>query len=239
MLPARMSSEHPRHTVLFPEGPGAATVIKELESGVLFVRSDDPPRAQSRAGALLAIPDDYGPARVEGVVAYRIPAALAREGGSGFGLKFDPLGPEVRARVEAWRRRAAGLADSGADRRQERRYPTSLKVVFHTEAAFEREYADNISRGGLFVRSMTPPPVGAKVTVEVTLSDGGAPLTLDCEVMRSVTQGSPGNPTGAGLRFLSVTPETRTRLDDYLAELTRPKPAQIETDDDGYVPRRG
>jgi hypothetical protein len=55
------------------------------------------------------------------------------------------------------------------DARASRRIQHSAIAIFHTKRTFDHTYAltDNISRQGLYLRTLDPPPVGADVRINV------------------------------------------------------------------------
>lgn len=57
-----------------------------------------------------------------------------------------------------------------------RRVPLSMLVQFrlHDMAEFMRDYAVNLSAGGIFIRSSTPQPKGSMVYLQFRLVDGGS-----------------------------------------------------------------
>ncbi|MEE8508414.1 MAG: PilZ domain-containing protein [Myxococcota bacterium] len=76
--------------------------------------------------------------------------------------------------------------------------PRVLRVEFAEEEEFRREYASNISKGGIFVPSRSQFEIRELVRVEIALAYCGKSLTFDGEVVHRVTQemtetgGTPG-----------------------------------------------
>lgn len=83
-------------------------------------------------------------------------------------------------------------------------------------------YARNISRGGLFIATVSPREPGEQFDLQVTLPPA-AQLTLRCrcEVIwrRPFVQGGRYEP-GMGLRFLDLAPECADALERWLSGLT-------------------
>ncbi len=115
---------------------------------------------------------------------------------------------EMTAELEAFAGRIAAIAKEGRRRpergtRQHPRYDTYLEVRFESGAHLCEEYARNIGRGGLFVRTEKAPPLRAQVRLRLKLPDGSVAET-NAEVVHVVTpeeararRTSPG----AGLSF--------------------------------------
>ena len=60
-----------------------------------------------------------------------------------------------------------------ADTRKDKRAPVSLKVRFKSATLdeFMEQYAKDISRGGVFIKSKQPMPIGTLLKFEIQLKD--------------------------------------------------------------------
>jgi type IV pilus assembly protein PilZ len=97
-----------------------------------------------------------------------------------------------------------------AERRAHHRIPIALPIEYPDAESFVRDYTVNISRGGLFVRSDRPPPIGTRFDLRLHLPGLEEPYRLTGEVMwRGDSEGT----TGFGLRFLVETVEERRELE--------------------------
>ncbi len=97
-----------------------------------------------------------------------------------------------------------------------------VKVKCGSWDAASQLYTQNISRGGMFVRTATPGEIGSSVEVVVTLPDG-AQSTLVGEVVRVVMPeeaARTGGVAGMGLRFGQLAPADVERL-EKLIDLAR------------------
>ena len=84
---------------------------------------------------------------------------------------------------------------------------------FATIEEFISEYASDISRSGVFIRSDDPLPVGTKVDLRFTvIIDDFETIEGIGEVIRTVPPGGP-TPSGMGVAFLELTERSRTLLD--------------------------
>ena len=103
--------------------------------------------------------------------------------------------------------------DDFADRREHKRYETSIAVDYASGDTFLFAYLQNISEMGIFVRTNEPLPVGTELRLRFHV-DEGDPLVLEGEV----TWINPYKPTGEnlhpgmGVRFKSLTPEGREQV---------------------------
>jgi uncharacterized protein (TIGR02266 family) len=96
---------------------------------------------------------------------------------------------------------------------------------------FVEKYAPNVTRGGIFLASRAPRPVGEVLRFEVLLREGGPVLSGEGRVtwVKEFNPAEPHRPYGMGVQFLYVDPDARPVLDRLLKvkELTRsgPQPA--------------
>lgn len=66
----------------------------------------------------------------------------------------------------------------------------------------------NLSLGGVFLRTLVPPPVGTSTRVSFVVADGGDPLTLPGSVVwRVEARAAVGHPPGFGVKFEESMPE--------------------------------
>lgn len=106
-------------------------------------------------------------------------------------------------------------APASGPKRQSERHQVRLEVEFQTELDFVKEHAENISNGGLFVRTELSPEVDSVVEVRVKLPSG---QWLSSTARVAHVQGQ-AERKGVGLQFLSEDPAFQEALDRYLASL--------------------
>lgn len=83
---------------------------------------------------------------------------------------------------------------------------------------FAEKFAPNVTRGGIFLASRDPRPVGDVLRFEVLLRQGGPVLSGEGRVtwVKEFNPAEPHRPYGMGVQFLYVDPETRPVLDTLL-----------------------
>ena len=77
--------------------------------------------------------------------------------------------------------------DSNGERRSEERRPIELKVEYKRLNTFFADYTKNISRGGTFIKTRRPLPVGTEFLFKLYVPGRLEPLTIHGEVQRIVT----------------------------------------------------
>src|SRR5205807_8653400 len=102
------------------------------------------------------------------------------------------------------------------------RYAANVTVRFASDRDFVVRYANDISAGGIFVRTDKPLPPGATVRLRVELPDGGPPVEAEAVVRRSVSPAEAarsGARAGVGLQFVGANDEFRARVDAFIEKL--------------------
>src|SRR5919109_585452 len=118
--------------------------------------------------------------------------------------------------------RAREMRDTRSERGFQR-FHTQFTVRFRTAREFVREHAENISRGGVFIQTRTPPQVDEVITVQLELPDGGPAATTSGLVMHRVTVAEAeqhGLVPGIGVQFLDADDHFRDRIDRYIEQLS-------------------
>jgi type IV pilus assembly protein PilZ len=92
---------------------------------------------------------------------------------------------------------------SPRDRRQHSRAPIELKVEYKRLNTFFSDYTRNISRGGTFVATPRPLPIGTQFVFALVIPRLAEPLRLRGKVIwtTSEDEASPANPAGMGIEF--------------------------------------
>ncbi|HZZ82996.1 MAG TPA: TIGR02266 family protein [Anaeromyxobacteraceae bacterium] len=105
----------------------------------------------------------------------------------------------------------------------------SIKLSYGTLDDLVERQAVNISRGGLFIRTRDPKPVGTPVTLLVEVEGGARQIRAKGVVTRTQTLSAPGEPPrdpGMGVRLVEVDPAGQTLIDEIVsARLPEPSAA--------------
>jgi type IV pilus assembly protein PilZ len=89
------------------------------------------------------------------------------------------------------------------NRRNHGRAPIELKVEYKRVNTFFADYTKNISRGGTFIATDRPLPVGTEFVFALGVPVMAEPLRLRGKVVwiTDVSDASPANPAGMGIEF--------------------------------------
>lgn len=139
--------------------------------------------------------------------------------------------------------------DPGLQRQTRIRLERKVSLKFKDLEGFVTELSENISMGGMFLRTADPPAPGTLFDFELNLEEEGPLIQGIAEVVwvREQTEG-PRHPAGMGVRFLELAPGSRALIyqvvDEHIVaggepfELDRAAPAVppepgLETPDPG------
>ena len=86
-----------------------------------------------------------------------------------------------------------------AENREHVRAPIELKVDYKKLNTFFADYTKNISKGGTFIKTRKPLPVGTRFLFRLTIPGRGEPFQLSGEVVHA---GAEGEDAGMGIRFV-------------------------------------
>lgn len=127
--------------------------------------------------------------------------------------------------------KASKPAATPSTSRKAERLQHELLVAYRTVDGFITDWAVNISRGGIFINTRNPLPVGSEVRLIISLPDAAFPFDLNGRVIRV----QPHDPqsdqmSGMGIEFMGVDEDKRARLERFVdrlrAELPDDRPAK-------------
>ncbi len=158
--------------------------------------------------------------------------------GAGFGARVA-LVDLARSRLELAVQRLRSN-ESAKEIRHDPRIPVRLGVSFTSGSDVARTWTRDISRGGVFIATDKPPPMGAAVDLTLELP-GGEALRLPAEVVRVVgveEAAARRRQPGCGLTFHELAPETRARLEAFVDRAEIAPKARVLLVDDAALFRR-
>ncbi|MGI5864401.1 MAG: TIGR02266 family protein [Myxococcales bacterium] len=121
------------------------------------------------------------------------------------------------------------MTSAPSNKRRSERLQHELLVAYRTVDGFITDWATNISKGGLFINSRAPLPVGTTVRLIVSLPDTAFPFDLTGKVTRvSDFSNSANEAPGMGIEFTDVDEEKRARIERFVDKLRRELPADLK-----------
>lgn len=109
----------------------------------------------------------------------------------------------------------------GDERRRQARAAIELKVEYQRLNTFFADYTKNISKGGTFIGTERPLPVGTEFVFALGLPGVEEPLRLRGKVIWtvSVAEATKSNPAGMGIEFIYAEESERDRMEQLVEEL--------------------
>jgi len=109
------------------------------------------------------------------------------------------------------------MSPSDADRRRAPRGPIRLRVDYERMNSFFADYTKNISKGGTFIKTARPLPIGTRFLFALSVPALSEPVQITGEVqwIRAATPAAtgPDDEPGMGIRFVFTTDEERVRFE--------------------------
>lgn len=104
------------------------------------------------------------------------------------------------------------------DKREQERHDLRVKVAWMIDSKPYKGASIDISAGGLFVATDDIPPIGAECKLAFKLPTGDEPIRVIARVAwrRDEPGESPEEPRGFGVEFLSITPQARASVSQYI-----------------------
>jgi type IV pilus assembly protein PilZ len=102
--------------------------------------------------------------------------------------------------------------------RREERVKKSLSLTFKDRQTFVKAYTENLSSGGLFIKTEHPLEAGQRFPLELHIPDVGEPLQTKCQVawVRKPTEATGDKPAGMGVKFVGMPAKDAQILKQYL-----------------------
>jgi uncharacterized protein (TIGR02266 family) len=122
--------------------------------------------------------------------------------------------------------------------------PVRVRLRYAAFETFIDKFAPNVTRGGVFLASRTPRPVGDVFTFEVLLAGGEVALSGEGKVtwVRDFDPAAPQKPHGMGVQFLRLDAPSRDVVNRMLARkaaaVTAAQSGGLRPASPGGAPRR-
>lgn len=111
-----------------------------------------------------------------------------------------------------------------SEKRREERIPVELKVGYRTVGSFITDYIINISKGGIFINTSKPLPVGTRIRILFSIPDIPLPFDL-IGIVRWINPvgHSSHNLAGMGIEFLDVEANVKKRIEKFISQQIKKK----------------
>jgi type IV pilus assembly protein PilZ len=105
---------------------------------------------------------------------------------------------------------------AGPENRQHVRAPIELKVDYKKLNSFFADYTKNISKGGTFIKTKKPLPLGTRFLFKLSVPQRGEPFELLGEVVWSTVE---GEEPGMGIKFVYADDRQRAEFEGVVERL--------------------
>ncbi len=108
------------------------------------------------------------------------------------------------------------------NKRRAARLHHEIPVAYRTVGSFLTDWATNISRGGLFINTRKPLPVGTAVKILIQLPGASFPFQLGGRVTRITEYDNRANMVpGMGIEFVDMDDSKRRDIESFVDRLRR------------------
>jgi type IV pilus assembly protein PilZ len=104
----------------------------------------------------------------------------------------------------------------GPEAREHARAPIELKVDYKKLNSFFADYTKNISKGGTFIKTKKPLPIGTRFLFKLSVPQRPAPFELLGEVVWATSE---GDEAGMGIKFVYTTDTQRSDFEGVVEAL--------------------
>jgi uncharacterized protein (TIGR02266 family) len=105
------------------------------------------------------------------------------------------------------------------EHRKTSRKSTIIQVNYNTVDSFFREFADNISAGGMFIATPKPLEPGTQLSLEFLLPGCDYPIRVKAEVTWNQDKTSNDQRRGMGVKFGSLSPSAKDKINTVVKQL--------------------
>ena len=134
--------------------------------------------------------------------------------------EFNSLSTDFRNVVVEMARKYRILIEtvSGYSHRKDERILKTLSLKFKDRQAFVKAYSDNISEGGLFIRTENPLKKGDVFLLKLQLPGIAEPMEIKSEVAwtRRQLEDSANRPSGMGVKFIGISDRDRSIIKSFV-----------------------
>ena len=110
--------------------------------------------------------------------------------------------------------------------RKSHRLKMEAKITLRSQTNFFVGFSENISEGGIFITTQSPPDIGDMIEVDIPLIDGSETIAVK-GVVRWHRFMANGNPSGCGVQFTEI-PEGAENLLQNMITLLQKEPLFID-----------
>jgi uncharacterized protein (TIGR02266 family) len=195
----------------------------DISKGGIFVKAINPLPMNTKVKVVL-MPPGQDNIELTGKVVYVLNEEQATKIGRspGMGVEFFEVSPDTSRKLEEIIEKIKEkITLDFEEKRRDERVIAEIKLKFKTTNGFIQKYTEDISKGGVFIKTDKPLPFDTRVKVLIELPDldqielnGRVVYVLNEEEAKKVMR-----EPGMGIQFIDVSPEISKKLEDLLEEI--------------------
>ena len=122
---------------------------------------------------------------------------------------------------------AASVPELSVQVGTEERGEGMLKVEFEDSSL---GFADDLTPGGVFIRTANPMELGEQFLLKLHMSDGGGPIEMACKVIWTNKYGKESQQLhrGMGVKFLNIADDLQKRVEEFMKSQRKKEPSPRE-----------
>ena len=136
-------------------------------------------------------------------------------------------GPSTGKKVAGGDGAAAAVPEVGVQVAAEERGDGMVKVEFQDSSL---GFADDLTPGGVFIRTPNPMDLGEQFLLKLHMSDGGGPIEMACKVIWTNKYGKESQHLrrGMGVKFLNIADDLQKRVEEFIKAQRKNEPSPRE-----------
>ncbi len=197
-----------------------------ISKGGLFVKTSSPLPPQSVIELKLFLPDEDKPVTAVAEVVHVVDPGFAKERGwdPGIGVHLVDFEETTQKRLEKYiEKRVQESPGAILNRRRHDRAVIRMKVRFPDLTTLLKNYAKDISQGGIFIPTNDPKPIGVVINLTLIHPESGEEIEVQGKVVRVVAETEAREKRdrhlmpGMGIEFINLSEKQQPALARFLA----------------------
>ncbi len=197
---------------------------RNISKGGIFLAAPEPLPEGSKVRLLFYLPESSKEIEILGKVIHTITSEGGRQRRRepGMGIEFIDFSPSSMKEISKYIDGLLAERDIVIEtRREEPRFDARIKVGFKSDRAFLWEYSEDISKGGIFIKTANPMPLNSRVQLRLSLPGRSEEISVVGEVIYVLKEGETGRGPGMGLQLIDFEKEGKKEIEEYIEELKK------------------
>ncbi|UCD85957.1 MAG: TIGR02266 family protein [Deltaproteobacteria bacterium] len=195
---------------------------RNISKGGIFLNTSNLLPYGTEVRLLFTLPGSTKEIKILGKVVHTITREEGRQRNqeTGMGIEFIDFSPSSKIEISEYIEGLLAEKDVAIEqRRKHPRFESRIKIGFKSVRDFLWEYSEDISKGGLFVKTNNPMPLKSRLQLKLCLPGRHREISVTGEVVYIVKAGDARKAPGMGIQLVDLDKNARSEIDEYLEEL--------------------